>query len=162
MASPIDDTDKVIACVQDVKDAVQSVAEFANRMVFVYDQKDAADKLKGLRTFPAAAIVYEGMRVSETSSPVQHSSGRMGSSVTLVTSIMIVDQGDGGLIKVDNRVSVMNLLGKVRRQMLDRRSPSGHYWKFVVEAEAAPANGLVFWIQRWQTPLQLQHGPVKG
>lgn len=162
MAAQIEDTDKVIACVEDVKQAVQSVAEFTNRTVFVYDQKDAADKLKGLQVFPAATIIYEGMRVVESSNPAPQSSGRMGSSANLVVSIMVVDQGNQGLIKSDTRIPVMNLLGKLRRQMLDRRSPAGHFWKFVVEAEAAPANGLIFWVQRWQTPLQLQHGPVKG
>jgi hypothetical protein len=147
-----EDKDKVIATIEDVKAAVQSIAEFTDRCLIVFDEDDALSSLKGLARFPAAVIQYEGMRaVSES----EKSSNKTGASTELIVSIMVINQSNA-LVKSDTKIPTIKLLTLLRRQMLGRKTPGGHQWAFVVEAAAKSKDNMVFWIQRWKCPLILQ------
>jgi hypothetical protein len=149
------DTDKVIACIDDATSRVQSVAELEKRVVTAYDENDAMDQLKGLTRWPAAVIQYEGIRaVSES----DKSSMKIGASTEMYLTVMVINQGQS-LVKTDTKVPTIRLLTLLRRKFLGQTSPSGHKWCFVVEAAAETKQGLIFWVQRWRVPLQLQVHP---
>ena len=149
MALP--DTDKVVATLMDLQAAVQSIAEFESRCLLVFDDNDAMDQLKGLKRWPAAVIQYEGMRAASE----QGATSKIGNSVVLIASVLVINQQET-LIRTDTKVPTLLLLTQLRRKLLNRRSPGGHYWGFVVEAAAQTKSNLTFWVQRWQVPLQLQ------
>jgi hypothetical protein len=51
-----------------------------------------------------------------------------------------------------NFLNATRLLDAVRDTLKDRRSPSGHFWRFLVEAPAVLKDGNVMWLQRWTCP----------
>lgn len=149
------DTDKVIEVLASVEAALQSIAELDKKIVTAYDETDAMDKLKGLKRWPAAVIQYEGIRAVAEG---EKSSGKLGASVELFVTVMVINQGEFP-VGTDTKVPTIRLLTAIRRTMLGRTSPAGHKWAFVVEAAAETKSNLVFWVQRWKTPLQLQVHP---
>lgn len=130
---------------------VQSIAALKNKMVFVYDENDAADKLKGI-TFPGVAIVYDGLRaVSEGG----QASAKIGASCEMVISLIIVMQPETKF-NADAKSIVVDLLQQLRNIICGTRSVTGHFYHFVVEAPAKIEGGMAFWVQRWSVPLQIK------
>lgn len=153
------DTDLVSACIEDARAAAQSIAEFSGKVIFIYDENDLADKIKGMKVFPGLGVVYEGMTAITPASAfatAKTGSGNMGSSAELVLSFIVISQPET-LFNADTKTPAILHLTALRRKMLDRRSPTGHFWKFQAEARAALRSGVAFWVQRWQVPIQLQH-----
>lgn len=146
--------DLATKCVTDLKTHLSQLIA-AGKVIHVYDENELMDKTKGL-TFPAVGVVYEGMRaVPETSnaesSKVSH---KLGVSGELIASIMILQRPDS-ISAADTKTPAMTLLDDVRQEIMGSRSPSGHFWRFMVEASALEKNGVVIWLQRWSTPVQL-------
>ena len=139
----------VSLCATDLRNRLQSIADFKNKNLFVFDEDDLADKIKGV-ALPAAGVMYEGMRsLSEAGSNT-----KIGLSAELVFSIMVISRAEN-IANVDSKTPLLNLLDEIRKSLLGTRSPTGHYWKFVVEAATRESKGMVFWVQRWQTTIQL-------
>jgi hypothetical protein len=136
--------------VAEVMGRVQLIAQLANKIVFVYDDSDLADKIKGVKTFPAVGIIYDGMR----SVPERGPSARVGLSAEVVISIVLVMQPET-LFQADAKTPVIDLLTLIRNSMMATRSVTGHFWHFLVEAPADTKSGLAFWVQRWSVPIQL-------
>lgn len=156
--SQLPDDDSVIKCLREVEEAVQSVAHFKDRTMFVYDEGDLSNKIRGVVKFPAVGIVYEGIRSVDAQKP-----NSLGSSVELIVSLMVVNKLENTMVATsDGKTPALLYLGQLRRALLDRRSPTGHHWRFLVEAPAKPSQGLTFWIQRWSVPLMLQHNKDKN
>lgn len=137
-------------CVADLKGHLAQLIA-AGKVFHVYSEEELMDKTKGI-TFPAVGIVYEGMRaVSEDS---DKKSVKMGVSAELIAAVMLIQRPDN-ISAADTKTPTMNLLDDIRQEIMGSKSPSGHWWKFVVEASANEKNGVVIWLQRWSTPVQL-------
>ena len=139
--------------VQEVLARVQSIAQLTNKAVFVYNDDDLADKIKGVKTYPAVGIIYDGMRSLGSSGQT----AKFGISAEIVISIVLVMQPET-LIAADAKTPVIDLLGQIRAMMMATRSVTGHFWHFLVEAPADKRSGLAFWVQRWSVPIQLPPG----
>lgn len=137
-------------CIEDLQSKLQGLPEVAAKTFWVYDEADLFDTVKQLQ-FPATGVVYEGIRaVSET----DKSSGRQGISGELIASVaLLILPGIKGSASV--KVQAVDFLDQMRNTIMGTRSPTGHLWKFVVEAAATEKNGAVVWLQRWSTPIQL-------
>lgn len=134
---------------------LQSIAQLQNKVVFVYDDDDLADKLKGVKTYPAVGIIYEGMRAVMTpGESYKATTGKLGMSAELVISFVIAQQPET-IVATDAKTPVIILLDAIRSSMMGTRSATGHLWRFVVEAPAVKSKGLAFWVQRWSVPVQL-------
>jgi hypothetical protein len=141
-------------CVADLKSHLGQLIA-AGKVFHVYSEEELMDKTKGI-TFPAVGIVYEGMRAVPEDSDKK--SVKMGVSAELVAAVMLIQRPDS-ISAADTKTPTMNLLDDIRQEIMGSKSPSGHWWKFVVEASANEKNGVVIWLQRWSTPVQLT--PVK-
>jgi hypothetical protein len=108
------------------------------------------NKTKGI-SFPAVGVVYEGMRPTSDGDKATH---KLGISAELVASVMMFHRPDN-MNAADTKTPAMTLLDSIRKEIMGSKSPTGHFWKFVVEAAATEKNGVVIWIQRWSTPVQL-------
>ena len=139
---------QVSTCQLDLQAKVQSIAEFANKTLFVLDDNELLDKIKGAK-FPAAGIVYEGMRALPESGQ-----SKIGITAELVFSILVVSRAEN-LANSDQKTPLLNLLDGLRNAIATTRAPTGHHWKFVVEAGTKESNGAVFWVQRWSTILNI-------
>ena len=145
------------AVIEDVQTALQSIANLQNRSVFVYDDSDLQDKIKTIRSFPAVGVIYDGMRSVGDDSPKGHTQ-RKGVSAELVISLVFIMQPET-IIKSDAKTPVIDLMNTVRSMMIGKLSPTGHQYRFVLEAPAALKNGMAFWVQRWAVPIQFPPAP---
>lgn len=145
--------------IAEVKGRLQSIAAisgsaFKGPSIFVYDDANLADRVKGNFIWPAAGIIYEGMRaVGEPGKATD----KIGMSAEIVVSIALVT-----LVELyataDGKTPVILALSQIRGSMMASRSVTGHRWRFLVEAPASKKDGLAFWIQRWSVPIQLPPG----
>lgn len=137
-------------CVADLKGHLEQLIA-AGKVFHVYSEEELMDKTKGI-TFPAVGIVYEGMRAVPEDSDKK--SVKIGVSAELIAAVMLIQRPDN-ISAADTKTPTMNLLDDIRQEIMGSKSPSGHWWKFVVEASANEKNGVVIWLQRWSTPVQL-------
>lgn len=142
---------KATDCVNAFMAVVQAIPALHDRTVFAYNEDDFMDNIKGLVKYPGVAIVYEGMR----SVPEVGSTAKVGVSGELVISLILIEQGDAIRSTDTKKVNAINYLDEIRGKIMGTRSPTGHYWHFLVEAPAELRRGMVFWVSRWSTPIQL-------
>lgn len=126
------------------------------KVVIAYNEDDLLDVLKGVRSYPAVGIVYEGMRsLSEDS---KGPTARVGLSCEVVLGLVLVECGDEIHPTLQKKMRAVEYLDAMRYQFINQRSTvTQHYWHFMVEAPAALRSGTVCWVQRWSLPLQLPH-----
>jgi hypothetical protein len=126
------------------------------KVVVAYDEEDLLGVLKGVRSFPAVGILYEGMR----SMPEQGTTARVGLSCEIVIAFVLVERGDEVHSTDQKKTRAIEYLDSMRYQFIGQRSTStNHFWRFVVEAPAALRSGAVCWVQRWAVPAQMPHQP---
>ena len=139
-----------INCIRDVENKVEAVPAFRGRVFHVYSEDELIERTKGM-SFPCVGVVYDGIRsVGEPGKDT----GKMGSSAELVVSVMIFFRQDTKA-KADPKESVVGHLDTIRSQLLRTKSPAGHFWRFQIEAAVAGKEGLLAYLQRWATPVQL-------
>ena len=136
-------------CVDDVIAAVQSIALFKNKVFQVYAEDELYDRSKNLM-FPCVGVVYSGMKATAENKSTHH----IGLSAEFAVSILILFKNDV-TAKKNQKMEIVTVLDELRDALKDRRSPSGHFWKFQVEAPAPGGAGVLVYLQRWATPVQL-------
>jgi imidazoleglycerol phosphate synthase glutamine amidotransferase subunit HisH len=147
------------ACIDNLLASLQSIAKLTGKTIQVYTEDELLDKTKQI-SLPAAGVMYEGMRAihEQSAQNAVKSTHRLGTSAEAVLSIMIIETS--GVTGSSNSTKAISteLLDTIRNKIMGTKSPSGHYWRFVVEAAAEPKKGATFWIQRWATPVLLVPG----
>jgi hypothetical protein len=139
----------------DAFNRLQSIALLTNKVVRTFNANDTLDKLKGAAQ-PGAGIVYEGLRaVGEGNQP----SARIGNHTELGFMIIISNAPDT-LFNADTKTPTIDLLNQVRAAFMGHKSPTGHFYRFVVEAQAVETKGAVVWVQRWATPYTASVGAI--
>lgn len=129
---------------------------FAGKTVIAYNENDLLDTLKGVVSYPAIGIVYEGMR----SQPEAGSTMKVGLSCEIVMAFVLVEQGNAISASQQKKTRAIDLLEIMRDQFMGKRSTAtSHLWHFLVEAPAELKAGMVVWIQRWSLPVQLPPKP---
>ena len=128
------------------------------KVVVAYDENDLLDVLKGVKSYPAVGIVYEGMRSMPEGGPT----ARVGLSCEVILGFVLVERGDEIHATNQKKVRAIEYLDAMRSQFIDQRSTvTKHFWHFMVEAPAALRSGTVCWVQRWSLPVQLPHKAPK-
>lgn len=141
----------VTDCYAQVRERLQSIAGVKGRVLTVYDADELLEKTAAI-TLPAAGVVYEGMRAV----PDGGNSLRAGISCEGVFTIVLLTSSPSSSGSTQSSmVRSHELLDQIRKTMMATRSPSGHLWRFLVEAASTTKGGSLMWIQRWTTPIQL-------
>lgn len=120
-------------------------------------EEELMDKAKVLQ-YPAAGVIYEGMRGGGDSGKATH---RVGLSADLTVSLVILYNSKAvlGQTAMDAlKLEALELLDLIRNTIRDTRGPSQHFWRFISEAPALEKNGVVLYIQRWSLPVKLSQG----
>ena len=138
-------------CVQDIQTKLQSIADLQGKSVFVFNETDLIEKTKVVTSYPVVGVLYEGLRGMPSTGATSH----LGLSAEVVFSIIVATRTQQ-LVNADIKHPTLNLLDSIRNLFLDQISPTGHKYKFMVEA-ANVVNGSVMWVQRWALPVQLKH-----
>jgi hypothetical protein len=133
-------------CLDDIDARLQSIAILKGRVLFVLDDDEALNKIKGT-SFPQVCYLYEGMRSVDTKE-------QRGISCEAVFGLVIMTKIEQ-LAGHNNKASAIALLDDVRAAMREGRSPVAAHWKFLVEAQAAKKDTVLLYLQRWSVPVQL-------
>ena len=139
----------VTDCTADLVTKVKSVPALGQKTITVMSIDDLTTQLTSVAK-PAAGILYEGART------IQDQGGKqIGVSGEIVFSILMLVETSVVSSKVDMRSPAHDMLDLVREAIHGTRGPTGHFWKWMLEAPAAQKGSLQVWVQRWSCPVQL-------
>ncbi len=137
------------ACVDDLESKVQLVAEFKTRTFTVYSEDELIEKTKGIG-YPCVGIIYNGI----TSQPEVGATQKIGGSGEIIVSLLVMFR-QNTIAKVDPKEQIIGKLDQIRSKIMCTKSPTGHFWKFQMEIPVVGKSGLLAYVQRWATPVQL-------
>ncbi len=138
-----------INCIEDIAARVSSIPTLKGRVFHVYSEEELVERTKGV-SFPCAGVVYDGMMAIDEAG----STAKIGGSAELLVSVMIFFR-QNTVAKTDPKATTVALMDEIRGRILATKSPSGHFWKFRIEAAVEGKQGLLTYVQRWATPVQL-------
>lgn len=141
--------DLAVLCVADIETRLKTLVDMSKRVFHVYGEDDLLDYTKGL-TFPCMGVVYNGIR----SIPENKETGKQGISGELVVTIMLLFR-DSTSTTANQKASAISMLDDARKLILTTKSPTGHKWKFQLESPVQGKKGVLAYVQRWSTPVQL-------
>lgn len=138
-----------VSCIEAIEERIRAVPAIGNRVFHVSSEDEIVEKTKGM-AYPCVGVIYSGMTAVTESG----SSARMGQSAELVVSILLFFRQDTRATN-DPKESTVAVLDLIRKQIMATKSPSGHFWRFKVEAAVEGGKGVMTYLQRWSTPVQL-------
>lgn len=126
------------------KRLLQSSVVKEGKCIQVYSAEELKDKTKNV-SLPAIGVIYEGMKSNQTGESAKSNSSV--SCLAVVSIILLTSKSNqaGGT----STESAHTLLGSCRNVIKNQVSPTGHKYKFVVEAPASEDATTVLWVQRW-------------
>lgn len=139
---------KIVDCITDLKERLQSIAPLTGRIEVAWTPEDLTAIFKNMPA-PAVGIVYEGQRSTTESG----ASVKQGFASQAVFGIYLLWGLPVPVPGADAKTPLIEMLDEMRNVMLDRSSPAGHKWHFMVEALADTVGKNVLWVQRWDTPV---------
>jgi hypothetical protein len=139
----------VIDSADDLAAKCRSVPTLGNKTITVISIDDLIAQMTSA-VKPAVGILYEGARSVNTDGSKQ-----LGVTGEIVFSLLLLSE-TSTLSIIPNFISpAHDLLDTIRGAIHGTRAPSGHYWKWVMEAPAAQKGSLQVWVQRWTCNVQL-------
>lgn len=139
----------VTDCSADLVTKLRSIPPLGGKIIVVMSMEDLISQLTTVAK-PAVGVLYEGARTA------QDQGGRqIGVSAEIVFSILMLAETSVISSKVDMLTPAHDMLDQVRHAIHGTRAPTGHFWKWVMEAPAAQKNHLQVWVQRWSCAAQL-------
>lgn len=146
----MNDRDVVAEVLEDVKSKIMALPKFKDKVGHIYTYEELVDKSKNV-SFPALGIIYEGLR-AERGENAGKSASVVSSSI-VVSLILLTDSDNklGGLPKM----KAHEYLALTRNALNNKPSPSGHKYRFIVEAPASEKGTKVMWVQRWSVAAQI-------
>lgn len=136
-------------CVTDLETRIKTLPQIASKVFHVYGEDDLTDSTKGI-SFPCVGVVYNGIRAM----PENKETGKHGTSSELVVTLMLMVR-DNTVATANVKEGALKLLDDMRDLIIRTKSPSGHLWRFQLESPVAGKKGVLAYIQRWATPVQL-------
>lgn len=137
-------------CVEDLQKKIEAINANANGLLWVYSEANFLNASKGIN-FPAVGVIYEGMRGNSEN---EKTTNKIGGSGSLVVSLILA-HNNGNFAGGSEIFNATAILDEMRSAIIDTKSPTGHKWRFVVEAPSEEKNGGVIWLQRWDTPVMI-------
>lgn len=120
------------------------------KVFHVYDEKELLDRSKGLPLSSKTVnvgVLYEGMKANQ--SVAAKGSASTVISTEIVVTVLIMGKPDD--IYGADKMGMPTHLDALREAVKGQKSPTGHIWRFMVEAPAVLNDDVVLWIQRWST-----------
>lgn len=142
--------DAAIKCIEDIKGKIKTVPSVAKNIHHIYSEDDIVTLTKGL-SYPCVGVLYDGIR----SSPEQGATSKQGLSAEIVCSVMLFFRAASNVASKDSTSEALQLLDSIRDSIKGQRSPTGHFWRFQMEAALGGKNSVLIYIQRWAAPVQL-------
>lgn len=138
-----------ISCTDDLIAKLSGIELLDKKTLTVYSMEDLLETLANVRK-PAVGVLYEGARKVQAAGASQ-----IGVSGEAVFSLLMVYETSVMSKRVDAKSPAHDLLDQMRGEIHGSRSPTGHFWSWVLEAPASQKANVTVWLQRWSTPVQL-------
>lgn len=139
-----------INCIDDLVAKISKIPSVKGKVFHVYSEEELTERCKGITSL-WVGVVYDGLRAISEGGKDTH---KIGGSAELVASVIILFRQDTKAT-IDPKETVVSLLDTIRKGVITTKSPSGHFWKFQVEAAVEGKSGVLAYVQRWATPVQL-------
>lgn len=136
-------------CVKQLEE-ILSIDGVVKKVFHIYDEKELLDKSKGLPLSSKTVnvgVLYEGMK--ENQSVTSKGTATTVISTQIVVSVIIMGKPDD--IYGAGKIGMAEHLDTLRDAVKGKKSPTGHIWRFMVEAPAVLNDDVVLWVQRWST-----------
>lgn len=144
-------------CVADLVTRIGALDFITPAKVFhVYSEEELLNYQKGV-IFPCVGVVYDGMRRTPLPADREGSpgGGKIASSEMSFTILsMFRSQPQAKLL--DPKDMIVGQVDRMRSALMGQRSPTGHFWLFTVEASIPGKSGVLCYLQRWTTAVQLR------
>jgi hypothetical protein len=137
------------ACMTDLESKVQLIAEFRGKTFGVFSEDELVERTKGIG-YPCIGVIYNGIYTQ----PEIGSTQKIGGSGELVFSMIVVFR-QSTIAVIDPKEQIVEKLDAIRSKIIGTKSPTGHFWKFQMEIPVVGKAGLLAYVQRWATPVQL-------
>jgi hypothetical protein len=142
----------VTDCNADLIDKIKTVATLQKQAISVYSMDDLVAQMSNV-VKPAAGVMYEGAR------SVSPEGGKQANSTAeIVFSLFLLTEYSSFSKQVDVRTPAHEVLDGLREAIHGTRSPTGHFWKWQLEAPVKPNGKFAIWLQRWSCVVQLTPG----
>jgi hypothetical protein len=138
-----------ISCTEDIANKIANDPLIKGRIFTIYSEEELIERTKAI-SFPCVGVVYDGI----TAVGEAGTTGKQGLSTELTVSLMVFFRQNTRATN-DPKLTMVDLMDRLRELIIATRSPSGHLWKFKVEVPVQGKNGILAYIQRWSTPVQL-------
>jgi hypothetical protein len=142
-------------CVNHMVGLLRAVPGYTQKVYHVATEQELVDRFKTLND-SVIGVLYEGLRPTagnEGGRPGSSGGGGGTSSDLNLAVIMFFRNETMG--STDYKLKYLTEVDTLRRALLRQRAPSGHFWRFMVEAYVAGKDGRLAIIQRWSTTVQL-------
>lgn len=139
----------VTQSLDDLKTALQSIAELGNRVDTVFTPEELVKVIKGV-SLATVGIVYEGMQAI----PEEGSTNRGLGSTASFGLYLAVDATPVANTS-SQRAQAIVLLSLMRQCLAERKAPGGHYWRFSSEGYSGSFPNKALWVQKWSTRLMV-------
>lgn len=137
-------------CVLDLQTKMRSIPAFTNKVIYAYTEDDLYDITSQIN-FPGAGILYEGLR--SVPDPESKNVGK-GRSAELHCNLILLVSGKT-IGNADYKLTAAEFLDQFRGAIMGTRSPTGNFWKFIVESPVEARAGIFAYGQRWSTSVIL-------
>jgi len=129
-------------CITDLENKVKELPEFAEKAFIVYDQEVMLGTTQGLQ-YPCLGVVYEGIIGYK---------GNAGQAAELSASlILLAGDKEAETRGNEDKTSIVLLLDKIRKTIINTAAPTGHKWEFVMEIPLdIDTKGLGYYM-KWKT-----------
>lgn len=138
-----DDIDLTQKCVDHLMELVKSsLPTGQGDTVYVYDEEIFTDATKELE-YPAVGVIYTGTQ-GKQSAP-----GRGMSAEMQFVLIFMFEEARFDKSGRADKSKATNLLRSIRNTVKSERSPSGHMWRFLMEAPRGTVDKHMVYYQKW-------------
>lgn len=142
-------TSIVVDCMDSLAAGYESFEELSGRVIQVFSDDELLERTKGMM-YPCVGVIYTGLMAKDEAG----STAKMGASSELIVSAMVFFRQNTVAVE-DPKKKTLGMLDRIRSRILTTRSPSGHFWKFQLETPVVGNTGVLVYLQRWATPVQL-------
>lgn len=143
-----DNTDVIFKCLVDLKETLQSIATLGEKSLVVYSTEELMSK-SSLVPIPAAGVIYEGTRATGEAG---RDTNRQGTSAEAIFTVLILADRMK-LSTQETKEANIHVMGLIRKALRGKLSPSGHKYRFMLEAPADEKDDVLIWSQRWAVPI---------
>lgn len=143
---------KIEDVLSNTEELLQLIAILKGKLIKSDSEKDFVERLSqtpGI-ALPVFTVLYSGTRAVQEAG----ATSKTGTSAEVVLTLVVASEKNR-ITKDNLRKYSLAILDDIREVLLDKRSTTGHKFRFFNEIPAVENGKMVLWTQTWMVPIQL-------